>query len=130
MDDDISIAIDPRYRNYKGGIDPAESERYAKIIYFCLMRGDVHAALLWLKEVIDNYYSEIEVYSADFNSITISSSDLPVRTINVLESKGYIYWSDLVGANESDIKSISGIGETEYNKISVELYKAIKKHTK
>lgn len=94
------------------------------------MRGDVHAALLWLKEVIDNYYSEIEVYSADFNSITISSSDLPVRTINVLESKGYIYWSDLVGANESDIKSISGIGETEYNKISVELYKAIKKHTK
>lgn len=130
MQDDVSIAIDKRYRNHKGGIDHEESEKYAKIIYFCLMRGDVHAALLWLKDVIDNYYSTIEVYSAHFNSITISSSELPVRTINALEKNGYIYWSDLIGINESDIKSINGIGEIEYNKISIELYKAIKKHTK
>lgn len=130
MQKEISIAIDLKNRRNTSGLSSDDSEKFAKIIYLCLMRGDVHSSLLWLKKAIDEYYGHIEIYSHNFGDELISSSNLSAGIINVLNKSGYIRWVDLGEADESDIKSIPGVGKTEYNKISIELYNTIKKHTK
>jgi hypothetical protein len=130
MSKDLEIAIEPRYFHHKGGLDSETAERYAKLIYLCLGRGDAHASLLWLKKAIDEHYNEIDVYAPDFKKITIASSDLPQRLINTLDRNGYVYWYDLVDVDHKHLKSIRNIGEIEYIKIVTELHKVIKKHTK
>jgi hypothetical protein len=129
MNEEMKLGIENS--GHRHGLSDEDSEKYAKIIYLCLQRGDMHAVLLWCKQAIDLYYNKINVYSTDFGEETISSStELPDGIINTLEKNGYIYWKDLRDAKPDDIINIRNIGITQYKRIVAELHRVIKRHTK
>jgi len=112
---------------HKTGLEVEDAERYAKLIFFCMLRGDFHAATLWLRKANESLYDDKDVPYTSIDEMPIAESRLDIRLTNALEGKGYLYFGDLINVDRNTILKIKQIGVKGYNQIISELTRLVNK---
>lgn len=114
----------------KNSISIEDAETYSKLVFFSMLRGDIHACMIWVRKATEEYFKLNGHQFRPLSDIPIAESDsLPVRDINALDKAGYIFWGQLANVKRETLFAIENFGEAAYMKVITELQRIIRRES-